>query len=215
MLADSGFEDFGYISANVPIRWTTSSEAALLKTGRGDRSQDTGFTADRLSSVNNDGSMEYRLVFTNLSSANIYTGVSFLDVLPVAGDIVSQGGSDRNSQWSMSLNAGSIQLHRLLTNGSYEQLDEYYRVFYYNQPIENSQDMSTVYADIEKLTFDARTLPPAGAKLPLKIRPRLPSPSQKRRPLPFGPTRAIGSNTRWKSASWRRRRWPRAPGPTR
>lgn len=160
MLADSGFEDFGYISANVPIQWTTSSEAALLKTGRGDRSEDTGFTADRLSSVNNDGSMEYRLVFTNLSSTNIYTGISFLDVLPVAGDIVSQGGSDRNSQWSMSLDAGSIQLHRLLANGSYEQLEEQsYRVFYYNQPIENSQAMSTVYADIEKLTFDAGELP--------------------------------------------------------
>lgn len=158
ILDENEFGNFGFVTASVPISWTASSEAYVLKTGRGDRTLNTGFTSDRLSAVNNDGYMEYQLIFSNQSSTYDYTNVTFLDVLPHVGDITSNN-TDRGSAWGMSLD--SITSVTLVDkDGNQTVLDpDKYRVFYYNETIETDDEAQDVYAEVKNLHFDTTTLP--------------------------------------------------------
>ena len=94
----------GYISTMTKVGWSASSDAALLKMGRGDRSAAIGFTSDRLSTVNNNGYMDYRLILSNLSANYHYTDVTLLDILPGPGDLTYEmcirdsPGSGRNGR---------------------------------------------------------------------------------------------------------------------
>lgn len=157
ILAESHFENFGYISAAKGITWSASSEATLLKTGRGDRSEDLGFTSDRLSTVNNDGYMDYQLMFSNQSNTYDYTNITFLDVLPFVGD-KTISNTDRGSEWGMSFD--SITAVRLLDENAQEtQLStDQYRVFYYSAPITEA-NIDDVYAQVTELHYDTTTLP--------------------------------------------------------
>lgn len=69
--------------------------------GRGDRSAAIGFTSDRLSTVNNNGYMDYRLILSNLSANYHYTDVTLLDILPGPGDL-TYAGTSRGSAWGMN-----------------------------------------------------------------------------------------------------------------
>ena len=157
ILAESHFENFGYISAAKGITWSASSEATLLKTGRGDRSEDLGFTSDRLSTVNNDGYMDYQLMFSNQSSTYDYTNITFLDVLPFVGD-KTISNTDRGSEWGMSFD--SITAVRLLDGNAKETKlsTDQYRVFYYSDPITKA-NIDNVYDQVTELHYDTTTLP--------------------------------------------------------
>lgn len=157
ILAENEFENFGYISAAKGINWSASSEATLLKTGRGDRSEDLGFTSDRLSTVNNNGYMDYQLMFSNQSNTYDYTNITFLDVLPFVGD-KTISNTDRGSEWGMSFD--SITSVRLLDENAKEtQLStDQYRVFYYSDPITEA-NIDDVYAQVTELHYDTTTLP--------------------------------------------------------
>ena len=157
ILAESHFENFGYISAAKGINWSASSEATLLKTGRGNRSEDLGFTSDRLSTVDSGGYMDYQLMFSNQSSTYDYTNITFLDVLPFAGD-KTMSNTDRGSEWGMSFN--SITSVRLLDENAQEtQLNaDQYKVFYYSEPITEA-NIDDVYDQVTELHYDTTTLP--------------------------------------------------------
>lgn len=157
ILAESHFENFGYISAAKGINWSASSEATLLKTGRGDRSEDLGFTSDRLSTVNNNGYMDYQLMFSNQSSTYDYTNITFLDVLPFVGD-KTISNTDRGSEWAMSFN--SITAVRLLDGNAKETKlsTDQYKVFYYSDPITEA-NIDDVYDQVTELHYDTTTLP--------------------------------------------------------
>lgn len=157
ILAESHFENFGYISAAKGITWSASSEATLLKTGRGDRSEDLGFTSDRLSTVNNDGYMDYQLMFSNQSSTYDYTNITFLDVLPFVGD-KTISNTDRGSEWGMSFD--SITSVRLLDGNAKETKlsTDQYKVFYYSEPITKA-NIDDVYAQVTELHYDTTALP--------------------------------------------------------
>lgn len=156
ILAESHFENFGYISAANGITWSASSEATLLKTGRGDRSEDLGFTSDRLSTVNNNGYMDYQLMFSNQSSTYDYTNITFLDVLPFAGD-KTMSNTDRGSEWGMSFD--SITSVRLLDENAKEtQLNaDQYKVFYYYSDHFTEADIDDVYDQVTELHYDTDT----------------------------------------------------------
>lgn len=157
ILAESHFENFGYISAAKGINWSASSEATLLKTGRGDRSEDLGFTSDRLSTVNNNGYMDYQLMFSNQSNTYDYTNITFLDVLPFVGD-KTISNTDRGSEWAMSFD--SITAVRLLDGNAKETKlsTDQYRVFYYSDPITEA-NIDDVYAQVTELHYDTTALP--------------------------------------------------------
>ena len=157
ILAESHFENFGYISAAKGITWSASSEATLLKTGRGDRSKDLGFTSDRLSTVNNNGYMDYQLMFSNQSGTYDYTNITFLDVLPFVGD-KTISNTDRGSEWGMSFD--SIKSVRLLDENAKEtKLNaDQYRVFYYSDTITEA-NIDDVYDQVTELHYDTTDLP--------------------------------------------------------
>lgn len=164
-------KDFGYVSATVHSNWSATSAAGLVKTGQGNLSTDLGFTSDRLSTVGNDGYMDYRLQVSNLSSAdqNVrFTNVTVLDVFPFVGDR-SQGGSNRGSQWEMTFatdtyaaagNPTGVQLQRLDENGNAQILGtDQYEVFYYTGDI-TRDNINDVYACVEQIRFGQEA--PAG-----------------------------------------------------
>lgn len=157
MLANRNFQNYGYISDVKGISWTTASQAVIVKRGCGDRSATTGFTSDRLSTVNNNGWMKYQLIFSNLSTNYKYTGVTILDVLPYVGDKTGSG-NDRESQWGMLFGQfDSVQ--RVDEKGNYTPVDQSaYQVLYYVQNIDDS-NVEAVYAQVKTLSYGMASLP--------------------------------------------------------
>ena len=140
---------FGYISTMTKVGWSASSDAALLKMGRGDRSAAIGFTSDRLSTVNNNGYMDYRLILSNLSANYHYTDVTLLDILPGPGDL-TYAGTSRGSAWGMNF-GGVTGVTRIDGSGASTAVD-HYTVFYYSGAI---SDAKTVYDAVDQLKYDA------------------------------------------------------------
>lgn len=148
---------FGYIASSNTVTWSADSESSLIKMGKGDRSAALGFTADRLSTVNNNGSMEYQLIFSNLATTFNYTNVTLMDVLPYVGDVTSSG-SLRGSQWGMTFES-ITDVRYIQEDGSSQVLDNTkYKVFYYCAPI-NDSNINDVYAAVEHIKYDAGSLP--------------------------------------------------------
>lgn len=146
------FSGFGYISDAVGVTWTAGSEAAVTKMGKGDRTSSTGFTTDRLSAVNNDGTMDYRLIFSNLSTIYNYTGVTLLDVLPYDGDKVSSG-ADRYSEWGLIF-GDLTRVERVAADGSTTQISaDSYKLFYYTQPITDG-NVAQIYDQVNSIEFN-------------------------------------------------------------
>ena len=151
---------FGYITASVTLTWHSNSDATLLKTGRGDRSYAQGqdFSSTLLSTVNNEnGSVDYQLIFSNLSEAYNFTDATLLDILPFVGD-ENGAGADRHSEWGMFFNS-ITSVYKVKNDGSTEPIaDENYRLFSYTNPIDSS-NINDVYDQVENLKFDSTSLP--------------------------------------------------------
>lgn len=157
MLETSGFQDFGYIATANELTWSSASDASLVKTGCGDRSSETGFIKDGLSAVNDEGSMEYRLTFSNLSSTDSFINTTFLDVLPFVND-QTDAGADRGSKWSMIFDA--VQSVTIVNaDGTSSVLDPaLYKVYYYTKTIDEN-NIQSVYDQVADLRYDTSPLP--------------------------------------------------------
>lgn len=160
ILGESGRENYGYISAAANANWTTSTDLALVKSGYGDRNQDTGFTSDQLSTVSNSGWMRYRLTATNTSSINAMTGISMVDILPKPGDYRTGTGALRDSKWGLYY--GSINsVSKISLDGETVPLVENsdYKVYYYRGALDSEADYQRVYNDAKALKFDGQSMP--------------------------------------------------------
>lgn len=160
ILEESGRENYGYISAAANANWTTSTDLALVKSGYGDRNQDTGFTSDQLSTVSNRGWMRYRLTATNTSSNNAMTGISMVDILPKPDDYRTGTGALRDSKWGLYY--GSIDsVSKISLDGETVPLAENtdYRVYYYRGALDSEGDYQRVYNDAMTLKFNAQLMP--------------------------------------------------------
>ncbi len=157
MLETSGFQNFGYIATANELTWSSASDASLVKTGCGDRSSETGFIKDGLSAVNDEGSMEYRLTFSNLSSTDFFINTTFLDVLPFVND-QTDAGADRGSKWSMIFDA--VQSVTIVNaDGTSSVLDPaLYKVYYYTETIDEN-NIQSVYDQVADLRYDTTPLP--------------------------------------------------------
>lgn len=146
---------FGYIGSRCDVNWTTTSAATLIKTGKGDRSEDQGFSDSQLSTVNNGGSMQYQLIFSNLSASENYTDTTLLDVFPFEGDQV-ETGTDRGSKWGMNFES-VLSVQKLAADGTYTDIEPAnYEVFYYTDRV-TEDNIANVYDQAEKLKFDTAT----------------------------------------------------------
>lgn len=146
---------FGYISSSASVTWSASADASLVKTGRGDRTKNQGFSSTRLSAVNNEGYMDYQLIFSNVSKSSHFTNATLLDVLPFVGDRTSSG-ADRYSKWGMEFD-NVTSVYRMDAGGTTTQITDY-RLFCYTEAIDSS-NISAVYAQAEDLKYDTVSLP--------------------------------------------------------
>lgn len=146
---------FGYISSSTSVAWSASADASLVKTGRGDRTENQGFSSTRLSAVNNAGYMDYQLIFSNVSKNSNFTNATLLDVLPFVGDKASSG-ADRYSKWGMEF-GGITDVYRVKADGNTIPITNY-KLFCYTGSI-NSSNINAVYAQAENLKYDSETLP--------------------------------------------------------
>lgn len=152
--------DFGYISSSASVTWSASADASLVKTGRGDRTENQGFSSTRLSAVNNGGHMDYQLIFSNVSKSSHFTNATLLDVLPFVGDRTSSG-ADRYSKWGMKFD-NVTSVYRMDAGGTTTQITDY-RLFCYTGAI-GSSNINAVYAQAENLKFDTVDLPSGWSK---------------------------------------------------
>ena len=151
---------FGYISSSASVTWSASADASLVKTGRGDRTENQGFSSTRLSAVNNGGHMDYQLIFSNVSKSSHFTNATLLDVLPFVGDRTSSG-ADRYSKWGMEFD-NVTSVYRMDAGGTTTQITDY-RLFCYTGAIDSS-NINAVYAQAENLKFDTVELPSGWSK---------------------------------------------------
>src|SRR5699024_6666971 len=68
----AGAED-GFVADNVSVNWRSSSVLTLDKAAYGDRNASDGYTTGNLSTVDNGGTMHYRLSVSNTSANNVAT----------------------------------------------------------------------------------------------------------------------------------------------
>lgn len=163
ILRAAGRDEYGYISATANANWTTSTDVALVKSGCGDRSQETGFTSDQLSTVSNGGWMRYRLTATNTSSVNAMSGISMIDILPKPGDYRTGTGAVRGSDWG--LNYGSVDsVSRISLDGDSVGLmpGTDYKIYYYRGNLNSERDYRRVYNDAKILKFNPQEILPEG-----------------------------------------------------
>ena len=146
---------FGYISSSASVTWSASADASLVKTGRGDRTENQGFSSTRLSAVNNGGHMDYQLIFSNVSKSSHFTNATLLDVLPFVGDRTSSG-ADRYSKWGMEFD-NVTSVYRMDAGGTTTPISEY-KLFCYTVAIDSS-NINAVYAQAENLKYDTVSLP--------------------------------------------------------
>ncbi len=151
---------FGYISSSASVTWSASADASLVKTGRGDRTENQGFSSTRLSAVNNGGHMDYQLIFSNVSKSSHFTNATLLDVLPFVGDRTSSG-ADRYSKWGMKFD-DVTSVYRMDAGGTTTQITDY-RLFCYTRAIDSS-NINAVYAQAEYLKYDTVSLPSGWSK---------------------------------------------------
>ena len=160
MLSDMA--GFGYISSSARVTWSTSADASLIKTGMGDRTENQGFSSTQLSTVNNNGWMQYQLIFSNVGTTYHLTDVTLLDVLPFEGDKVSTG-AERHSAWDMNFDS-IISVQKATSGGnsgssqiSYSEISNY-KLYCYTQEI-NSSNINNVYGQAASLKYDTVSLP--------------------------------------------------------
>ena len=158
---------FGYAGSMAELNWSAQAQVVLVKTGRGDLTQDVGFTTDHLSTVSNGGWMEYQLQFTNLSDTIRCIYPALVDVFPYEGD-QRKDGTPRGSHWDMQYfsNDGDngenlITVQRIKSNGTAEAIPQNdVKVFFYTEEV-NDSNVKAIYDKVETLRYDT-----AAADLP-------------------------------------------------
>ncbi len=148
---------FGYIADRSLVSWNSASETVLSKTGYGDRDVEegeTGYTSDQLSTVENGGTMYYRLSVTNNSSNALQrkTDFSLIDVLPAPGDRAS-ATSPRESSWS--LNFGNVARVVRTDSGNEEtplNPGSDYKIYYYTGTVSYSTE-DNIYEAAKNIKF--------------------------------------------------------------
>lgn len=146
------FADFGYVGTANTVNWAADSGTSLIKLGRGDRSMEQGFTSNLLNTVNNDGYMDYQLIFSNLSTTERYTNITMLDILPFEGD-VSSNSAYRGSAWNLIFDS-ITSVEKVARDGTKTTLDpSLYRVFYYTGTL-TTDNCADLYEKAETLKYD-------------------------------------------------------------
>lgn len=138
--------DYGYVSASASVDWASSSDTVLVKSAYGDRNEDDGYSTDILSTVNNGGTMHYRLSVSNTSGFNGATEFSVIDILPNIGDITS-GNAGRESAWGLTF--GDIS--GVYVNG---KPTKQYKVYYYTGTLNGTEAYRTLYNQILDIGYD-------------------------------------------------------------
>lgn len=145
------FADFGYVGTAESINWAADSGTSLIKLGRGDRSTEQGFTSNLLNTVSNDGYMDYQLIFSNLSTTELYTNITMLDILPFEGD-VSSNNAYRGSAWNLIFES-ITSVEKVAKDGTKTTLNpDLYQVFYYTGAL-TTANCAALYEKIETLKY--------------------------------------------------------------
>lgn len=159
ILQNSEMENYGYISAYETVNWASASDMSLVKSGYGDRNSDTGYVTDLLATVENGGTMYYRLSVSNTSGNSSVTDVSMVDILPAKGDYRVGNTASRASEWQLYL--GEIgAVSKVGTAGETSTIDSsLYKVYYYTGTTADYSEYQNVYEDAKTLKFETSALP--------------------------------------------------------
>ena len=148
---------YGYVSARTSVNWAGSSDLVTVKSAYGDRNADTGYSTDILSTVENGGTMHYRLSIANSSELFTTTEFSLIDILPAVGDFTS-GNVARDSQWALNFGeVTGVYVSKAKENGTTENTSvskDAYRVYYYTGNLEGNSSYQSLYNSVTKLGYD-------------------------------------------------------------
>lgn len=162
---------YGYVSARTSVNWAGSSDLVTVKSAYGDRNADTGYSTDILSTVENGGTMHYRLSIANSSELFTTTEFSLIDILPAVGDFTS-GNVARDSQWALNFGeVTGVYVSKAKEEGTTENTSiskDDYRVYYYTGNLEGSSSYQSLYNSVTQLGYDDIENLPQGwtSKLP-------------------------------------------------
>ena len=148
---------YGYVSARTSVNWAGSSDLVTVKSAYGDRNADTGYSTDILSTVENGGTMHYRLSIANSSELFTTTEFSLIDILPAVGDFTS-GNVARDSQWALNFGeVTGVYVSKAKEEGTTENTSiskDDYRVYYYTGNLEGSSSYQSLYNSVTQLGYD-------------------------------------------------------------
>ena len=148
---------YGYVSARTSVNWAGSSDLVTVKSAYGDRNADTGYSTDILSTVENGGTMHYRLSIANSSELFTTTEFSLIDILPAVGDFTS-GNVARDSQWALNFGeVTGVYVSKAKEDGTTENTSvskDDYRVYYYTGNLEGSSSYQSLYNSVTQLGYD-------------------------------------------------------------
>lgn len=149
---------YGYVSGMASVNWATSSDMVLVKSAYGDLNEDTGYTTDILSTVENGGTMHYRLSVSNISTLLGTTEFAVIDALPAAGDFTS-AGAKRESAWA--LNFGELsRVYKNTKDGTAEEIgSDEYKIYYYSGELNGKDAYHEMFQGVKEVGFDTAELP--------------------------------------------------------
>ncbi len=138
----------GFVADNVSVNWRSSSVLTLDKAAYGDRNASDGYTTGNLSTVDNGGTMHYRLSVSNTSANNVATNFSVIDILPNKED-VTPAGADRDSFWGLNFdNISKVYIQK--EDGTQEDVNTTnYTLYCYTGQLSTSADYLTLYNQTE------------------------------------------------------------------
>ena len=138
----------GFVADNVSVNWRSSSVLTLDKAAYGDRNASDGYTTGNLSTVDNGGTMHYRLSVSNTSANNVATNFSVIDILPNKED-VTPAGADRDSFWGLNFdNISKVYIQK--EDGTQEDVNSTnYTLYCYTGQLSTSADYLTLYNQTE------------------------------------------------------------------
>lgn len=138
----------GFVAAKASVNWRSSSVLTLDKAAYGDRNATDGYTTGNLSTVNNGGTMHYRLSVSNTSADNVVTNFSVIDILPNKQD-TTPAGAVRDSFWR--LNFGEIsEVYIQKGDGTQETVaSENYTLYCYTGQLNTTEDYRNLYNQTE------------------------------------------------------------------
>ena len=143
----------GFVADSASVNWRSSSVLTLDKSAYGDRNADDGYTTGNLSTVDNGGTMYYRLSVSNTSANNVATNFSVIDILPNKED-VTPVGAVRDSFWGLNFNDISrVYIQR--ADGTQTTVNPAnYTLYCYTGQLDTSADYLTLYNQTKSFKKD-------------------------------------------------------------